>query len=137
MGLASCAVRGKRKLGRPGVLGVDLDGGDDQVEFVGAIDVSRHAIELGWRDGLGFGEVLEPVDSLGVVVFHQKDEALLAFGAGEQRQVVGAEVDHGGRKEPTGEEERARVFFPPPPQRRCGVSPPDSSGGGLSSQRGA
>lgn len=36
-------------------------------------------------DGVGFSEVMEPVDSLGVVVFHQEDGALLASGAREQR----------------------------------------------------
>lgn len=46
MGLASCAVSGKRRLGRPGVLDVDFGRGDHQVELVGAVDVSRHAIEV-------------------------------------------------------------------------------------------
>jgi hypothetical protein len=78
------------------MLGVDLDGGNHQVEFVGAVDVSRDAIEVVRREGLGFGEVIEPVDSLGMVVLHQKDGALLAFRAREQRQVVGAKVEHGG-----------------------------------------
>ena len=100
-------------MGRPGVLGVDFGGGDDQVEFVGAVDVSRHTIELVWCDRLGFGEVIEPVESLGVVVFHQKDDALLAFRAGEQRQVIGAEVEHGGLGE-IGREKKGREVSPAP-----------------------
>jgi hypothetical protein len=116
MGLGSYAVSGKRSWRRPGMLGVDLDGGNHQVEFVGAVDVSRHAIEVVRREGLGFGEVIEPVDSLGMVVLHQKDGALLAFRAREQRQVVGAKVEHGWTElgGTQREKKKGRAFSPAP-----------------------
>jgi hypothetical protein len=47
------------------------------------------------QDALGFGEVVKPVEALSVAIFHEEHGALGAFGAGEQEEMIGAEVKHG------------------------------------------
>src|SRR6476469_2420638 len=44
--LSACAVRRSVNNGRPRMFGVCLDRFDDQVEFIGAIDFARHAVEV-------------------------------------------------------------------------------------------
>ena len=52
---------------------------DDQVEFIGAVDFPEHAVEVVWRDDPGFCEVVEAIDALGMVVFHDEYDAGAAF----------------------------------------------------------
>jgi hypothetical protein len=49
-----------------------------------------------WRDCLGFCEVIEPVEPLGMKVFHDKHHAGFALRPGEQHEVIRAEVEHSG-----------------------------------------
>ena len=114
------------------VLGVWLDRFDHQVECLDAVDLACHTVGPIRLESQAFGEVKQAVDALGVVVQHDKHRARSVFDPGEQKQVIGAEVEHG--------EERAEGAGAgssrPPRQHRCGVSrrtPP----AGLSSQRGA
>ena len=37
-----------------------------------AVDPSRHAVVVAWRDLLGFGEVVQAVDPAGGVVLHEE-----------------------------------------------------------------
>jgi hypothetical protein len=84
-----------------------LDGLDDQVQFVGAVDLSRYAVIAVWRDLLGFSEVIQAVDPVGGVIFHKEHGAGAIFRPGDQGKMIGAEVKHGSeRKE--GPESRPR-----------------------------
>jgi hypothetical protein len=62
----SRAVSRDRSSGYPAVFRVQADRFDDQVEFIGAVDFARHAAGHIGPDELGFGEVIEPVDPLGI-----------------------------------------------------------------------
>ena len=77
------------------MFGVDLDRIEHQIEFVGRVDFTRHAIELVRCDEKGFGEIIEAINPLGVMVFHDEHRALEAVRPGEQGQMIGAEVKHG------------------------------------------
>ena len=57
------------------MFGVRPDRFDHQVEFIGAVDLARHAIRLIRRDELGFGEVMKPVNALRVEVPQQEHRA--------------------------------------------------------------
>jgi hypothetical protein len=59
---SSRAVSRNRSCRTPVVFGVHLDRLDDQVQFVRAVDLSRHAGVLSWRDLSGFSEVVQAVD---------------------------------------------------------------------------
>ena len=97
MGSAACAVRRSGWSGGRRVLGVDLDRFHHQVEFIGAVDFAKHTVELLGQQGLGFGEVIQTVEPVGIEVFHDEHRALAAFRAGEQGEMIGAEVKHGER----------------------------------------
>jgi len=79
------------------VFGIDLDRFNDQVKFIGTIDFPKHAVEMLWRDDLGFSEVIEAIGPVGMKVFHDEDRALAGFIPREQGEVIGAEVKHKGR----------------------------------------
>jgi hypothetical protein len=64
--MSSRAVSRSRTGGGPGVLGVGPDGFDHQVKFIGAVDFARHAVGLAGREVVGLGEVMQPIDALGV-----------------------------------------------------------------------
>ena len=68
---------------------------DHEVEFIGAVDLARYAVRLVRRDELGFGEVVQTINALGVAVLHQEHRARTVFRPREQEQVIGAEVEHG------------------------------------------
>ena len=96
---------------------VRFDRFDHQVKFIGAVDFAKDSVGLIGQDALGFGEVVEPVEAVGIAVFHEEHRALGTFGAGEQDEMIGAEVKHGLGE---AKEERARgVRLSPPPQRRA------------------
>jgi len=80
------------------VLGVRLDRFQDQVKFVGAVDLSEHAIVLAWCDDQGAREVIQAVHPVGGVVQHEEDHAGAVFHALEQEQMIGAEVEHEVKK---------------------------------------
>lgn len=76
------------------MFGISLDGLDDEIQFVGAIHFSGDAVVVSWDDLLSLGEVMQPIDSPGGVVSHEKDNTVAAFEALEQDQMIGAEVKH-------------------------------------------
>jgi hypothetical protein len=76
------------------VFGVRPDRVDHEVEFVGAVDLARYAIGHVGPDELGFGEVIEPVNALGVAILQQEHRTRTVFRPREQEQVIGAEVEH-------------------------------------------
>ena len=61
------------------MFGVRLDGPDHEIEFVGAVDLPGDAVVFVWRDDAGFGEVIQPVNPSGRVVFHDEHNAAIAF----------------------------------------------------------
>jgi hypothetical protein len=73
------------------------DGLDHEVELVGAVDLPGDAVILAWRDGAGFGEVIEPVDPSCGVIFHDEYNTASALRPREQNETIGAEVEHGMR----------------------------------------
>ena len=76
------------------MLGIQLDGLDHQVEFVGAVDLPRNAIILARCGRLGFAEVMEPIHTAYRVISHEQDGTGAIFHPREQEQVIGAEVEH-------------------------------------------
>jgi hypothetical protein len=44
---------------------------------------------------VGFGEVMQPIDTLGVAVEHQQHRARSVLLPREQEEMIGAEVKHG------------------------------------------
>ena len=59
--------------------GVRQDRFDHQVEFIGAIDPTRYAVRLIRRDELGFGEVIQAINALGIVELRQERRARPTF----------------------------------------------------------
>ena len=90
------------------MLGVWLDGLDDQVELVGAVDFAGYAVIAVRQDLLGFGEVVEPIYPARRVIFHNKHGARAVFRARDQSEMIGAEVKH----EVEGAEEPAPAAAP-------------------------
>lgn len=109
MGLPVCAVWESGSNGRRRVFGVGLDRFDHQIKLVSAVDFAKDAVGLIGQDALGFGEVVEAVDAVGVAVFHEEHRALGAFGAGEQDEMIGAEVKHGLERPGEAETRRERA----------------------------
>ena len=77
---------------------VRADRFDDEVESVGAVDLARYAVGHVGPDELGFGEVIEPVDSLRIAVLHEEHGIRRVFRPRDQEEMIGAEVEHGGEK---------------------------------------
>jgi len=75
----SRAVNGSMNIGRPGVLGVQPDRFEHEVEFVGAVDLTCYRVGHSGPEVQGFGEVIEPVNALRVVVPQQEHRTLSAF----------------------------------------------------------
>ena len=44
---------------------VRLDGLNHEIEFVGAVDLPGEAVVFAWRNGSGFGEVIQTVNPSG------------------------------------------------------------------------
>jgi hypothetical protein len=51
---------------------VRTDRFDEEIELAGAIDFARHAVGPAGPDEVGFGEVIEPVNSLRIAVPHEE-----------------------------------------------------------------
>jgi hypothetical protein len=81
------------------VFAVQLDGLDDQIKGVHAVDLACHAIGTAWDGAKAFGEVEQTIDTTGVAIEHEQQRARGVFCPREQEQVIGAEVKH-GRNEP-------------------------------------
>jgi hypothetical protein len=71
---------------------------DDEIEFIGAVDLARHAVGHIGPDELGFGEVIEPVNPLRVAVLHEEHGIRRIFRPRDQDEVIGAEVEHAEQK---------------------------------------
>jgi hypothetical protein len=112
---------------------VRFDGLDHEIEFVGSVDLSRDAVVLAWRHGLGFAEVVQPVNPSGRVISHREYNTRTAFRAREQEQMIGAEVEHRGKENQRAGAER----LPLPLAAPLRGYPVDSSRHGISPQRGA
>lgn len=80
------------------MLDVQANRFDHQVEFIGAVDFARYAISHIRPDELGLGEVIEPVNTLGVAVAQQEHRTRRIFRPREQEQMIGAEVKHEDQK---------------------------------------
>ena len=65
------------------MLHVRLDGLDDQVEFVGAVDLAGDVVAV-WRDLLRLAEVVEPIHPVRVVISHDKHDARAVFRPRDQ-----------------------------------------------------
>ena len=76
------------------MLRVRLDGLDDQVEFVGAVDFAGYAVIAMRQYLMGFGEVVKPIKAMRGVIFHDKHDARAVFRPGYQSEMIGAEVKH-------------------------------------------
>ena len=57
------------------MLGVRPGRFDYQVEFTGAVDVARIAVRLIRRDVVGFGQVVQTINALGIAALHQEHRA--------------------------------------------------------------
>ncbi len=77
------------------MLGVGSDRFDHQVKFIGAIDFARHTIGLARHEVVGFGEVMQAINTLRVAVNEQQHRTRPVLRPREQEQMIGAEVEHG------------------------------------------
>jgi hypothetical protein len=77
---------------------VRLDRLDNEIEFIDTVDLPGHAVILAWRDGLGFGEVIEPVNAPRRVISHDEHNTRATFRPREQEEMIGAEVEHRGKE---------------------------------------
>ena len=84
------------------MFGVLLDRLDDQVQFVRAVYLARHAVVFAWGDDVRSGEVVEAVDPAGGVVLHEEHDTASRFHTGEQEQMIGTEVEHEGEDQRAG-----------------------------------
>jgi hypothetical protein len=79
------------------MLGVELDGFDHQVQFVGAVDLARDAVGCACLEAVGFGEVMQPIDPLGVAVQKQQHTLACVWGwpndrSGRRRKAAPAPI---------------------------------------------
>jgi hypothetical protein len=93
------------------VFGVHLDRLDDQVLSVRAVDLSRHAVVLAWRDLLDFSEVLQAVDPVVGVVLHEEHDTGSVFCPREQEQIIGAEFETSSRKSKKPHRRKQQISF--------------------------
>ena len=77
------------------MFGVGPDRFDHQVQFIGAIDLARHAIGLARHEVVGFREVMQAINTLRVAVDEQQHRTRPVLLPREQEQMIGAEVEHG------------------------------------------
>ena len=138
MELLSCAFHERVGMARPSMLGVVFDRFQDQVKFVGTVDLARDRVKAVGFEVEGFGEVIQAVGPLGRMVFHDKHRAFDRVLTMNESQMIGAEVKHrielGREKE---KEERRPEGPPAPPAAPLWGSPGGLLPSGVSSQRGA
>jgi hypothetical protein len=80
------------------MLGVQLDRFDHQVKSIRAVDFARHTVSLVRKEVEAFGEVQQAIYTLSVAVEHKKHGARAVFHPREQEEMIGAEVEHRGRR---------------------------------------
>jgi hypothetical protein len=80
------------------VLGVEADRFDHEIEPARAVDLASYAVGHSGPDELGFGEVIEPVDTPRVAILEQEHRVRRIFHPREQKEMIGAEVEHEGGK---------------------------------------
>ena len=78
------------------MLDIDPDRLEHEVKLIGTVDLAAHALDVVLRDDAGFGEVIQASDSFSIAALHHEYRALGRFRFGEEREVVGANVEHGG-----------------------------------------
>ena len=77
------------------MFGVRPDRFDHEAEFACAVDLARYAVGHMGPNELGFGEGIELVNALRVEVPQQEHCARRVIRPREQKQMIGAEVEHG------------------------------------------
>jgi hypothetical protein len=97
-GGTSRAVSMSMNGGNTAVFRVRADRFDNQVEFIGAVDLACDAVGHIGPDELGFREVIEPVNALGIAVPHKEHGVRRVFRPRDEDEVIGAEVEHEGQK---------------------------------------
>jgi hypothetical protein len=95
------------------VFGVPFDRFQDQVELIGGVDFACDTVKGVVFDQKRFVEVVKPIDTLCVVVSHEENHTGAVFRAGDQGEMIRAEIEHGV---PTGR--GAKGGLSPRPQRR-------------------
>ena len=113
--------------------GVQLDGLDHQIEFVGAVDFPRNAIVLARSGRLGLGEVVEPINAACRVIPHEQNGTGAIFHPRKEEQMIGAEVEH----EQERRNDRAGAVAPAPIVSAVEGLPGGLLRPGISPQRGA
>ncbi len=83
-------------MGRPLVLGVQLDRLDHQKQSIRAVDFARRAISSIRSEAQVFCEVQEAIYTLSVAIQHEEHGAGAVFHPREQEQMIGAEIKHPG-----------------------------------------
>jgi hypothetical protein len=94
----SRAVSRREISGTPVAFRIQADRFDHEVEFVGAVDLARYAIDHVGPDELSFGEVIEPINATCIAVLHEEHGVRRIFRPRDQNEVIGAEVEHGERR---------------------------------------
>ena len=95
------------------MLGVVFDRFQDQIEFVGTVDLARDAVVGVWLHGVGFGEVIQGINAASRMVEHEENRTGTVLRPREQGEVIGAEVEHEAKVRGG-----AREALPPHQQRR-------------------
>ena len=67
---------------------------DHQVECIDAVDLACHTIGPIRHEAQAFGEVEQAIHALGVAIEHDEHGARSVFRPGEEKQMIGAEVEH-------------------------------------------
>ncbi len=94
---ASRTFSRKRSNGKLLVLGVRLDRFDHQVECTGTVLLSCHTARQIGRKAEAFGEVEQAINALSVAVQQGEHRTGAISRPLEQEQMIGTEVEHGGR----------------------------------------
>ena len=77
---------------------VQLDRFGHQVKSIRAVDFACHTVSLFRKEVEAFGEVQQAIYALSVAVEHEKHGARAVFHPREQEEMIGAEVEHRGRR---------------------------------------
>ena len=66
---------------------VRLDRLNNEIEFIGAVDLPGHAVILAWRDDLGFGEVVQPRNPSRRVISHGSSDLIVLLSNARRIEV--------------------------------------------------
>jgi hypothetical protein len=67
------------------VFGVEPDRFDHQVKFIGAVDFARPTVGLARHELVGFAQVKQPIDTLGVAVNKHEHLSRARYSFGESK----------------------------------------------------